>query len=515
MVQRTAAGALLLLLAGVVPLARGEDDLPPGAVLRLHAPGAVVALAFAPDGNTLAAAAHGLREVSLWDARTGRPRRTLKHAAAVADLAWSPDGQALACACADGAVYVWDTATDRERRRLRGHAGAVTAVAFAPDGRRLASGGADGSVRLWDMATGEERRCLKGKDAVVSVAFAPDGKALAVTDAEGKGARLLDPETGAEQRTLKRPERQLQFRAGFGPGGLLASCGAGEGAFRREVVLWDAALGEARQQWNVLGFDPTPSRPCPAHFAPDGRTVATAGPDRAARLWEVATGQEVLRLRGHDRDLGAVAFGPDGRHLATGGQDATVLVWDLERCAVPAPAEKAEAARWWADLGGDDAPRAYRAGWLLGATPAPALALARRHLRPVPPLAPGRLPRLLADLDHERFAAREAAEADLKALGRRAEADLRRALKSARSAEVKRRLRRLLAPLDAHPGALPEEWLASRALGVLERVGSDEARRLVRELAEGCPTARQTQEARAALARLARRKQVAGVAGRP
>jgi dipeptidyl aminopeptidase/acylaminoacyl peptidase len=512
---------LLLVCGGAAAGAAGDpeaDSLPPGAVLRLRASGPVVALAFAPDGHTLAAAAHGDRDVRLWDARAGRLLRTLTHAAAVADLAWSADGGALACACGDGAVYVWGATDGRERRRLRGHAGAVTAVAFAPDGKRLASGGADGAVRLWDAAGGAERRCAKGPAAVDSLAFALDGKSLAVTDAEGKGVRLLDAETGAEQRGLKWPEKQLQLRAAFGPGGLLASCGAGEGAFRREVVLWDVALGEVRQSLNVLGFDPIPSRPCQARFSPDGRTVAAAGPDRAARLWEVATGQEVLRLRGHDRDVCALAFSPDGRRLATGGEDATVLVWDLERCAVPAPVAKAgtaEAARWWADLGGEDAATAYRAGWLLASAPAPAVALARRHLRPVPPLAPGRLTRLLADLDHEKYAAREAAEADLKALGRRAEADLRRTLKATRSAEVKRRAGRLLAPLDAHPGALPDERLASRALGVLERVGTDEARRLVKELADGCPTARQTQEARAALARLARRKQVAGAAGPP
>jgi hypothetical protein len=62
---------------------------------------------------------------------------------------------------------------------------------------------------------------------------------------------------------------------------------------------------------------------------------------------------------------------------------------------------------------------------------------------------------------------------------------------------------------------MPEERLACRALAVLERAGTDEARRLVKELAAGCPTARQTQEARAALGRLERGKPVAEAGGRP
>jgi dipeptidyl aminopeptidase/acylaminoacyl peptidase len=519
MVRQDVAGALVLLLAGGVSFARAADEgLPPGAVRRLSAPGPVVALAFAPDGSSLAAVAEGRRDVRLWDTKTGRPLHTLAHVGSVGGLAWSSDGRALACACSDGAVYVWDGATGRARRRLRGHAGRVAAVAFAPDGKALASGGADGTVRLWDAATGEQRRCIKGSGEVVSLDFAPDGKRLAVTGAGGAGVRLLDSATGAEERVLKRPEKVGRLRAVFGPGGrLLASWGVGEG-YQREVVLWGAALGEQRQQLQVLGFDRYPSRPCQARFSVDGRALAVGGPDRATRLWEVATGQELLRLRGHGRDVHAVAFSPDGRHLATGGEEATVLVWALDRCAVTTPNEKVDAeavARWWADLAGEDAARAYRAEWLLAAAPVPAVALARRHLRPVPPLPAGRLQRLLADLDHDQYAAREAAEAELKALGRRAEADLRRTLASTQSAEVRRRVRHLLRPLDGNAGALPQERLASRALAVLERAGSDEARRLVKELADGCPTANQTQEARAVLARWGRSKRVAEVGGRP
>jgi hypothetical protein len=508
----TAGPLVLLLLVSGRAATRAADEA--GAVARLSAPGPVFALAFAPDGHALAAASQERREVRLWDTRTGRPLHALAHAGTVSGLAWSPDGHALACAGSDGAVYLWEAATGRERRRLRGHRGAVAAVAFVPDGKGLASGGADGTVRLWDAATGEERRCVKGNAEVVSLAFAPDGKLLAVTDAGGAGVRLLDPATGAERRVLKRAEKQGRLRAVFAPGGgLLASWGVGEN-YQREVVLWDVAAGATRRPLQVLGFDRYPSRPCQARFSADGRTVGVGGPDRATRLWEVATGQEVLRLRGHGGDVHALAFSPDGRHLATGGEDGTVLLWGLPRC-VPAGAAGEDAARLWADLAGEDAARAWRAGWLLAATPAPAVALARRHLRPVPPLPAGRLQRLLADLDHEQYAMREAAEAELKGLGRRAEADLRRTLAATRSAEVRRRVRRLLLPLDGNPAALPDERLACRALSVLERVGTDEARRLVKELAGGCPTARQTQEAGASRDRLERREPVAGGGGRP
>jgi WD40 repeat protein len=60
-------------------------------------------------------------------------------------------------------------------------------------------------------------------------------------------------------------------------------------------------------------------------FSPDGKTVAT-GHSPIARLWDVATGKELRRLRGfHGRGL---AFFPDGKTLAGGG-DRDVKLWDV------------------------------------------------------------------------------------------------------------------------------------------------------------------------------------------
>jgi hypothetical protein len=63
-------------------------------------------------------------------------------------------------------------------------------------------------------------------------------------------------------------------------------------------------------------------------YSPDGKRLATASNDGTLKIWEAATGQEVLTLRGHQRRVQAVAFSPDGDRLASGGEDRTVRVWD-------------------------------------------------------------------------------------------------------------------------------------------------------------------------------------------
>jgi len=58
--------------------------------------------------------------------------------------------------------------------------------------------------------------------------------------------------------------------------------------------------------------------------------LATAGQDRTARLWNVRTGRELMRM-GHDEDVNSISFSPDGKILATGSDSSEVQLWDITR----------------------------------------------------------------------------------------------------------------------------------------------------------------------------------------
>ena len=62
-------------------------------------------------------------------------------------------------------------------------------------------------------------------------------------------------------------------------------------------------------------------------FSPDGYTLAVAGSSGMIRLWDSTTGQELLILEGHKRQINGLAFAPDGSTLASCSHDGEVRLW--------------------------------------------------------------------------------------------------------------------------------------------------------------------------------------------
>ena len=65
-------------------------------------------------------------------------------------------------------------------------------------------------------------------------------------------------------------------------------------------------------------------------WSPDGKRLATGSRDSTAKVWDAATGKELLTLSGHEVGVSSVAWSPDGKRLATGSEDNTAKVWDAE-----------------------------------------------------------------------------------------------------------------------------------------------------------------------------------------
>ncbi len=88
-----------------------------------------------------------------------------------------------------------------------------------------------------------------------------------------------------------------------------------------QVSQWEMPTGRHIRGWEVGGFFALSS---------DGQRLAVASETNEIVIFVSSTGEEILRLQGHDRVANALAFSPDGTRLASGSQDKTLRIWDLE-----------------------------------------------------------------------------------------------------------------------------------------------------------------------------------------
>jgi WD40 repeat protein/energy-coupling factor transporter ATP-binding protein EcfA2 len=129
------------------------DSAHPAAPARLRAAGnktSVRAVAFSPDGKTLAASQPSgalLFDVAQPEAQ---PRSVCKDANDIRSLAFKPDGTELLCGRADGRIVGSPLRQGREVT-FSGHTASVNSLSFNPRGDVFASGSADGTIRLWHI----------------------------------------------------------------------------------------------------------------------------------------------------------------------------------------------------------------------------------------------------------------------------------------------------------------------------------------------------------------------------
>ncbi|MAU00169.1 MAG: hypothetical protein CL608_23765 [Anaerolineaceae bacterium] len=179
----------------------------------------------------------------------------------------------------------WAVQATRVMRILADHTDLVEGVAYSADGTKLATVSLDGTVKVWEAATGELRRTL--------------------------------PYDGVEYvgNTLRFDEA----------GERLSLLVIGDNLATSNLHIWDVASGTLLSQTEL---------PVPAEFfrfdlSPDWQLLAVGRENGIPELWDMATGEQLLTLSGHDGAISSAVFSADGSRLVTTSFDGQAQVWNM------------------------------------------------------------------------------------------------------------------------------------------------------------------------------------------
>jgi WD40 repeat protein len=309
-------------------------ELPKGRIVRSWKAHDDMAhdVVFTPDGRTLVSVGNADRVAKLWDVATGSLRAQCLVWSSLLSVALSPDGKTAAMGGYGDHVSLWPIDPQAPSAEL-GVAFTARAVAFAPSGSLLVAVGGPGMFSAWDVDPGGRKaRPVKtvrwGPGSGRAAAFARQGALLVTASEEDGTIHFWDPARLRGHETIS-PLPQFVTDVALATDGRGAS-----GHWTGEVCVLDLANRRVERSLFVAPhgqgapIDKRMAGPSAVAFSPDGQTLAAGCADHWARLWDVASGHQLLALD-HGAWVRAVAFSPTQGLIATAGDGGEVRLWEL------------------------------------------------------------------------------------------------------------------------------------------------------------------------------------------
>jgi len=272
-----------------------------------------------PDGR-LAAISDGTRKIRILNIDSGMYEQPFEiDDGSLFGVVFSPDASRLVATAMDGRMYIWDLSTRRRIASRAGHTNEIAAFSFSPDGKRLATGSRDRTIRLWDTTTWQELRTIRGHGSwVTALDWSPDGKYLVSGGRDG-AVKIWDVSIKSIP-VLPKEKVGSYYATAFSPADELLALGRTSDLY---IKVWNLSTGE-----ELLRLDGPGETTLCAVFSNDAKLVAAGGMDRLVKIWEMATGNLVSTIRGSESFYG-INFSPDGTLLVTGDKDGEVKLWEV------------------------------------------------------------------------------------------------------------------------------------------------------------------------------------------
>ena len=342
------AGTRLVVWSTNAPAAAATTDRPKAKVatlpVQLHFKLPALAapnVAISADGKRLAAPTRS-DQPSVWDLTLGERAVTMesKHAWQIWEIAFSPDGQTIATASLDKTAKIWDAHTGRLLKTLEGHHDRVKSVTYSHNGKYvLTTTGKQWpynkagpvSARVWNVRTGKAVSEFKSHiDSITKVAFTRDDTRV-LTSSDDHTVRLWEVGTGKELQTLTHDSKLVSAQFSDDESMILTSTSGMPSNYvkprpkaRPEAAmkLWETATGKELMR-------KASPQPVNAAFNTDDDQILTAVRGLIT-YWDAKSGKQLTTVR--EPYLGTVVeFCPTGKHFVVLPPEGPAELWSVAK----------------------------------------------------------------------------------------------------------------------------------------------------------------------------------------
>lgn len=235
----------------------------------------------------------------------------------VISMAWAPNGQVLAAAAADGPITILSRQGEIIAS-LPGHRFGTSAIAWSREGSHLASGGQDGKIIIWNPTTWKAELTLEaGSDWAEHLAWNPlggtngiphilataAGRKLRLWGIDGKLIRELEDHKTTIASLAWKPASQLLSTVSYS-----------------RLAIYGTKTSKAERQFEWKGSI------LKIAWSPNGKYIATGDQDATVHFWFEKTGRD-LQMSGYPTKVRELSWDSTSRYLATGG-GTDITVWD-------------------------------------------------------------------------------------------------------------------------------------------------------------------------------------------
>ncbi|MFP6763744.1 MAG: c-type cytochrome domain-containing protein [Planctomycetaceae bacterium] len=198
----------------------------------------------------------------------------------------------------------------------------ITAVAFNHDGSLLATSGYH-EVNLWNTADGKlVRRITNVAERVYDIDFTRDGQKIVIaagTPAQIGEAKVFQISDGKLLGDLVRTADSV-FAVALSPDeSRLATAGAD-----RAIRVYDMATQEQQ-----LIIEDHADWVMDIAWSPDGSKMASGSRDKTSKVFDAKTGDSLVTFNGHGQPVYGVGFSPDSKLVVTSGSDKNIRTWNV------------------------------------------------------------------------------------------------------------------------------------------------------------------------------------------